>query len=77
MKQFSLFEKQDSRDVPDSQIRACKRFNLSVTRKYALTGEGNIDAHIIFVTLTPKEQEDDRNKKMFIDSSEQIFNKLF
>jgi len=53
MKRFSLTEKQESLDVLNYQIRACKRCVLSVTRKHALTGEGNIDARILFVALSP------------------------
>ena len=52
MKQFSLFEKQESPDVLNYQIRACERCSLSVIRKHALVGEGNIDASIMFVALT-------------------------
>lgn len=75
MKRFSLTEKQESLDVLNYQIRACKRCGLSVTRKHALTGEGNIDARILFVALSPGAKEDIQNR-MFIGPSGQVFNKL-
>jgi len=78
MKQYDLFEsieKQESLDVLNYQIRACKRCNLSVTRKHALTGEGNIDARIMFIALSPGAKEDSQNR-MFIGPSGQVFNKL-
>jgi DNA polymerase len=75
MKQFSLIEKQESLDVLNYQIRACEICGLSVTRKHALTGEGNIDAHIMFVALSPGVKEDSQNR-MFVGPSGQVFNKL-
>ncbi len=78
MKQYDLsetLEKQESLDVLNYQIRACKRCSLSVTRKHALTGEGNIDARIMFVALSPGVKEDAQNQ-MFIGPSGQVFNKL-
>jgi len=75
MKQFSLIEKQESLDVLNYQIRACERCGLSATRKHALTGEGNIDARIMFVALSPGVKEDAQNR-MFVGPSGQVFNKL-
>jgi len=75
MKQFSLIEKQESLDVLNYQTRACERCGLSSTRKHALTGEGNIDARIMFVALSPGVKEDSQNQ-MFIGPSGQVFNKL-
>ena len=75
MKQFSLIEKQESLDVLNYQIRACERCSLSVTRKHALTGEGSIDARIMFVALSPGVKEDSQNR-MFVGPSGQVFNKL-
>ena len=52
MKQYNLFEsieKQKAIEVLNYQIRACERCSLSVTRKHALTGEGNTDASIMFI----------------------------
>jgi len=75
MNQFSLIEKRESLDVLNYQIRACKRCSLSVTRKNVLTGEGNIEAHIMFVALAPGGKEDSQNR-MFVGPSGQVFNKL-
>lgn len=75
MKQFSLLEKQESLDVLNYQIRACEKCALSATRKHALTGEGNINASILFVALSPGAKEDIGNR-MFIGPSGQVFNKL-
>ena len=78
MKQYDLFEsieKQEAIEVLNYQIRACERCSLSVTRKHALTGEGNIDARIMFVALSPGVKEDSQNQ-MFIGPSGQVFNKL-
>ena len=78
MKQYDLFksvEKQESLDVLNYQIRACKRCSLAATRKHALTGEGNIDASIMFIALSPGVKEDSENR-MFIGPSGQVFNKL-
>ncbi len=75
MKQFSLLEKQESLDVLNYQIRVCERCSLSVTRKHALTGEGNIEARIMFVALSPGVKEDSQNR-MFIGPSGQVFDKL-
>ena len=75
MKQFSLVEKQESIDVLNYQIRACERCCLSVTRKHALIGEGDINARIMFIALSPGVKEDSQNR-MFIGPSGQVFNKL-
>ncbi len=78
MKQPSLFsnqEKQKALEVLNYQIRSCERCSLSVTRKHALTGEGNIDARIMFVALSPGVKEDLTNQ-MFIGPSGQVFNRL-
>ena len=54
---------------------ACERCNLFVTRKHALTGEGNINDRIMFVALSPGVKEDSQNR-MFVCPSGQVFNKL-
>ena len=68
MKQFRLIEKQESLDVLNSQIRACERCRLSATRKHALIGEGNINARIMFIALSPGAKEDLQNR-MFVGPS--------
>ena len=68
-------EKQEALDALNYQIRNCERCSLSVTRKHALTGEGNFDARIMFVALSPGVKEN-LNNQMFIGPSGQVFNKL-
>lgn len=75
MKHFSILEKQESLDVLNYQIRACESCSLSVTRKHAITGEGNIDAQIMFIALSPGAKEDAQNR-MFIGPSGKVFNRL-
>lgn len=75
MNQFILLEKQDSLDYLNDQIRACEKCGLSATRKHALTGEGNINADILFVALSPGVKEDLGNR-MFIGPSGLVFNRL-
>lgn len=75
IKQIKLSKKQKSFDTLNSQIRACKKCNLSVTRKHALTGEGNLNAQIMFIALSPGIKEDAENK-MFIGPSGKVLNKL-
>ncbi len=78
MKQYDLFEsieKQESLDIINDQIRVCKRCRLNVTRKHALIGEGDINANIMFVALSPGLKEDSQNQ-MFIGPSGQVFNRL-
>ena len=48
---------------------------MSVSRKHALTGEGNINARIMFIALSPGAKEDLQNR-MFVGPSGQVFNKL-
>ena len=68
-------EKQEALEILNYQIRSCESCSLSSTRKHALTGEGNIDARIMFVALSPGVKED-LNNQMFIGPSGQVFNKL-
>ncbi|MEA3505486.1 MAG: uracil-DNA glycosylase [Bacteroidota bacterium] len=75
MNKYSSIEKRELLDKLNNQIRICEGCRLSTTRKNALTGEGNIDARILFVALSPGAKEDIQNK-MFIGPSGQVFNKL-
>jgi uracil-DNA glycosylase family 4 len=68
--------KQESLEVLNYQIRSCERCSLSATRKYTLTGEGNIDARILMVALSPGAKENVANR-MFVGPSGQILEKLF
>jgi len=73
--QIKISEKQKSLNTLNSQIRTCKKCSLSATRKHALTGEGNIDAKILFVALSPGIKEDSENR-MFIGPSGKVLNRL-
>ena len=75
MKYLNKVEKQESLEVLNYQIRACERCGLSVSRKHALIGEGDVNARILFVALSPGAKEDAQNR-MFIGPSGQVFNKL-
>jgi len=75
MKQLKLFEKQKALDMLNYQIEMCEKCSLSETRNNALPGEGNIDASILFVALSPGKKEDAENR-MFIGPSGRVFNKL-
>jgi len=78
MEQYDLFEpieKQESLEVLNYQIRACKKCSLSLTRKNALPGEGNNNASIMFVALSPGYKEDAQNR-MFVGPSGQVFDRL-
>ena len=75
MKQLSLIKKQESLDMLNSQIRSCEKCELAATRKHALVGEGDINANIMFVALSPGAKEDIQNS-MFVGPSGQVFNKL-
>lgn len=69
-------EKQESLDVLNYQIRSCERCSLSLTRKHALPGEGNIDARIMIVALSPGAKENLANR-MFVGPSGKVLEKLF
>ncbi len=75
MNLYSTIEKRKLLDELNNQIRTCERCSLSITRKNALIGEGNIDARIMFVALSPGAKEDIQNR-MFVGPSGQVFNRL-
>ena len=74
--QLNRLEKQESLDVLNYQIRSCERCSLSLTRKHALPGEGNMDARIMIVALSPGAKENVANR-MFVGPSGQVLEKLF
>jgi DNA polymerase len=75
MNQLNLLEKEESLKILSKQIKTCEKCGLSATRKHALIGEGNINASILFVALSPGAKEDSENR-MFIGPSGQVFNRL-
>lgn len=78
MTPFSLNnqEKQESLEVLNYQIRSCERCSLSATREHTLPGEGNIDARILIVALSPGAKENVANR-MFVGPSGKVLEKLF
>lgn len=75
MNQLNLPEKHASLDYLNYKIRLCESCNLSATRKHSLTGEGDINANIFFVALSPGAKEDVGNR-MFIGPSGRVFERL-
>ncbi len=75
MQVFDSIEKQDSMDVLNYQIRACKQCVLAKTRKQPLVGEGRMQASIFVVALSPGRKEDEQNK-MFVGPSGKVFDRL-
>jgi uracil-DNA glycosylase family 4 len=68
-------EKQDALERLNQRIRTCERCRLHVTRRQALAGEGNVNALIMFVALSPGKKEDMENK-MFTGPSGSVFERL-
>jgi DNA polymerase len=59
----------------NSEIRNCKKCELWKTRKFAVTGEGNINAKIMFIGEAPGNDED-LSGIPFVGQAGQIFNEL-
>ena len=76
IKQSKLSEKQKLFNTLNSKIRACEKCILSNTRQHALVGEGDINARIMFIALSPGTKEDVENT-MFIGPSGKVLNRLF
>lgn len=72
---LNLKEKQESLEVLNYQIKCCKRCSLSATRIHSLPGEGDINAKILIVALSPGSKENVANR-MFVGPSGQVFEKL-
>jgi len=68
-------KKQKAINSLNNQISVCKKCRLSLTRKNTLWGEGDVDARLMLVALSPGEKEDSENQ-MFIGPSGQILNEL-
>lgn len=79
MRHFNLYQnrkKQRALESLNHRIRECQICRLSSTREHALTGEGNADARVMLVALSPGKNED-KEARMFIGPSGQILNKVF
>ncbi|KPL09472.1 MAG: uracil-DNA glycosylase [Bacteroides sp. SM23_62] len=69
-------KKQKALEDFNNRIRDCDRCRLSLTRKHILAGEGDMDARIMLIALSPGENEDAEDR-MFIGPSGQVLDKLF
>lgn len=59
----------------NNRIRNCNKCRLSLTRRNAICGEGDLNARLILIALSPGKNED-REGKMFIGPSGKILNEL-
>jgi uracil-DNA glycosylase family 4 len=59
-----------------NRIKKCNQCRLSLTRQNAICGEGDLNARLMLVALSPGENED-RENKMFIGPSGKILDELF
>ncbi len=68
-------DKQNRIDGLNRMIRNCEKCGLAATRRHALVGEGNPDARLMLIALSPGETEDVQNR-MFIGPSGQVLDML-
>jgi len=73
---LNIRERKESLEVLNYQVRSCEGCGLSVTRKHALPGEGNINAGIMIVALSPGAKENVANR-MFVGPSGKVLDRLF
>jgi DNA polymerase len=73
---MSIVNKQKAIEELNNRMKACTSCRLFLTRKQVLVGEGDLNARLMFVSLSPGTTEDSENK-MFIGPSGKILNKLF
>ncbi len=59
----------------NNRIKNCNKCRLSLTRHNAIRGEGDLNARLLLVALSPGENED-REEKMFIGPSGKILDEL-
>jgi len=70
------FKKQKAIEKINSRMKVCTACRLAATRNHVLVGEGDLDARLLFVPLSPGTVEDSENK-MFIGPSGKILDRLF
>lgn len=73
---LNMEEKLESQEILNYQIRSCERCGLSVSRKHALPGEGNLNSGIMIVGLSPGAKENVANR-MFVGPAGHVLDKLF
>jgi len=62
-------------DRLNEEVRGCTRCRLATTRAHALCGEGDLDARLLLVALSPGTKEDLSNQ-MFIGPSGDVLDRL-
>ena len=73
---MKIDKKQKTIDALKRRLKGCKAYRLSSTRNNIIVGEGDLDARLMLIALSPGEKEDTENR-MFVGPSGQILNKLF
>lgn len=73
---MTIFNKQKAMNTLNSRMKVCTACRLSTTRNHVLVGEGDLDARLMFVSLSPGTMEDSENK-MFIGPSGKVLDRLF
>ena len=68
-------QKQIDLNKLNNRIRSCSNCRLSLTKQNIICGEGNLNARLMLIALSPGEHED-RESKMFIGPSGKILDKL-
>ncbi len=68
-------QKQIALNKLNNRIKGCSNCRLSLTRRNIICGEGNPDARLMLIAMSPGEHED-RECKMFIGPSGKILDKL-
>jgi len=68
--------KSEEIDNLNKRLKVCEKCRLFSIRKNVLLGEGNLNARLMIIALSPGKKEDEENQ-MFIGPSGQILNKLF
>jgi len=68
-------QKQADLTILNRRIKNCDRCRLAGTREHVLIGEGNIDARLMLIALSPGKNENIADK-MFIGPSGQVLDRL-
>jgi len=67
--------KKQALDRLNREVSTCTRCRLAATRTHALCGEGDLDARLLLVALSPGTKED-LSDRMFIGPSGPVFDRL-
>ncbi len=69
-------DKQNLIEKLNKKIKNCKNCTLSANRNNVLIGEGDIQARVMLIALSPGEKEDEKSR-MFVGPSGQVLDSLF